>query len=184
MAAPLQQHHWNDIETSTRHWTLIDGSPRFNDYIERLKPNGYQSLHYTATTEFQSQAWTLEIQIRTGEMHKVAEFGLALHWDYEGKNKPTSEKAAYYSSDSCLRSVQEWHWQHQPSSGMRWSAEPGSEESESFVDNLHRELRAERIEKRTQRLAPYLEALNIAHRIWLAITCSCSLPSGACVFDA
>jgi (p)ppGpp synthase/HD superfamily hydrolase len=184
----------------TRHWTPIDGSPRFKDYIERPKPNGYQSLHYTAITEFENQDWTLEIQIRTGEMHKVAEFGLASHWDYKAKNKPASDKAPNYSSDSYLRSVQEWHWQHQPSSGVRWSAKPASEESESFVDDLHRELRAERIEKRTQRLAPYLEALNAAQsdlardHVFVFVSQSedtlnskgniMSLPSGACVLDA
>lgn len=184
----------------TYNWAPVEGSPRFKDYIERPKANGYQSLHYTATTDFQNEDWTLEIQIRTGEMHKVAEFGLASHWDYKAKNKPASEKSPDYSSDAYLRSVQEWHWQHQPSSGMSWSAQPALEESEMLLDDVHRERRAERIQERTQRLTPYLQALNAAQsdlardHVFVFISQSqntlnsegniMALPSGACVLDA
>jgi len=184
-------------------WAPYEGDPRFKDYIAYPKENGYQSLHYTAGTKYNNEDWRMEVQVRSGEMHKVAEFGVASHWNYKAQSiaKPVPPQKKSYnvwsntnnngeqdttttaaaaatksssadeqarddpfgkvtiansnqSSDAYLRSLQEWHWQSQHGSSpvlqkplILWDNEAESRE------------RAERIRARTQRLAPYLEAL-------------------------
>lgn len=59
-------------------WTPLKG--RIKDYIAQPKPNGYSSLH---TTVFCNDGEIVEFQIRTEELHNVAEFGIAAHWQYD-----------------------------------------------------------------------------------------------------
>ncbi|WP_414153626.1 RelA/SpoT family protein [Prochlorococcus sp. MIT 1341] len=74
---------------------------RFKDYIGLPKPNGYQSLH----TAVIGRHRPIEVQIRTPEMHRVAEFGIAAHWKYKEGGSPASGDAERFN---WLRQLVEW----------------------------------------------------------------------------
>lgn len=184
-------------------WAPHSEDGRFKDYIANPKDNGYQSLHYTASTPWDGEDWTMEIQVRSGEMHKVAEFGVASHWNYKATGKPPKDThdsfgssamnteygeyddgtitineqfgkvMASHNTDAYLRSLQEWHW-HQHGSPINQKPLTIYDEVASVVE-VHEPLlqdplplfeeaetreRAERIRARTERIAPYIEALT------------------------
>ena len=81
-------------------WKPVPG--RFKDFIAMPKANMYQSLH---TTVFGPSGQRMEVQIRTAEMHRVAEQGIAAHWKYkEGKSANRSDEGRF----GWLRQMLEW----------------------------------------------------------------------------
>ena len=101
-----------------RLWKPIEG--RFKDYIAMPKANGYRSLH---TTVMCYEGRLLEVQIRTGEMHRLAEFGVASHWLYK---KGTTAELPRPEELGLVNRLREW------------SSFAGS--SADFLEEIKREL--------------------------------------------
>ncbi len=85
-------------------WDAIAGE--FDDYIAQPKANNYQSLH---TAVIGPEGKTLEVQIRTHEMHNASEHGVAAHWRYkEGAGHKTAADKRFETKIAWLRQVLEW----------------------------------------------------------------------------
>jgi len=98
---------------------------RFKDYISMPKPNMYQSLHTTVVGE---NGMPFEVQIRTHEMHRIAEYGIAAHWRYkEGKNAADGLDSKLY----WLRQILDW--------------QNDTRDSEEFIKSLKVDLFSEEI---------------------------------------
>jgi GTP pyrophosphokinase len=69
-----------------RRWQMVPG--RFKDFISTPKRNGYRSLH---TTIMFAQNMRVEVQIRSADMHRAAEYGLAAHWAYKQEDVPDGQ---------------------------------------------------------------------------------------------
>jgi GTP pyrophosphokinase len=104
-----------------RLWKPIDG--RFKDYIAMPKSNGYQSLH---TTVMSFDGNLLEIQIRTFDMHNMAEYGVASHWLYK---KGSTSEVIRPDDISIVNRLKDWNL-----------AENENQNSSSFLDDIKREI--------------------------------------------
>lgn len=105
------------------HWRPLPGE--FDDYIAAPKPSLYQSIHTAVVYE---DGENLEVQIRTPEMHRKAEYGIAAHWRYkEGqkRDKDFEQRVAY------LRQMLEW--------------QQDVESAQEFVDGLKNEIFGDRV---------------------------------------
>ncbi len=103
-------------------WRPMPG--RFKDYIAMPKSNMYQSLH---TTVFGRNNMPFEIQVRTYEMHQIAEYGIAAHWKYkEGKTDGKSGKKSEDEKLAWLRQTLEWNRE--------------ADDSQQFVETLRMDL--------------------------------------------
>jgi GTP pyrophosphokinase len=81
-------------------WSPVPG--RIKDFIAMPRPNGYQSLHTSVVSE---RGFPFEVQIRTAEMHRIAEEGIAAHWKYkEGRVKSDRDEQYFI----WLRQLLEW----------------------------------------------------------------------------
>ncbi|KYH44709.1 bifunctional (p)ppGpp synthetase/guanosine-3',5'-bis(diphosphate) 3'-pyrophosphohydrolase [Branchiibius sp. NY16-3462-2] len=105
-------------------WSPLPG--RFKDYIAMPKFNMYQSLH---TTVVGPEGKPVEIQIRTYQMHRRAEYGVAAHWKY--KDDARNAAAGIDSSDNKSGSLNEMAWLRQLMEWQRETADPGE-----FLDSL------------------------------------------------
>ncbi len=94
---------------------------RFKDYIGLPKPNGYQSLH----TAVIGRHRPIEVQIRTTEMHQVAEYGIAAHWKYKEGGSPAAGD------------TERFNWLRQL---VDWQKDDGGEDSNDYLASIKEDL--------------------------------------------
>ncbi len=94
---------------------------RFKDYIGLPKPNGYQSLH----TAVIGRHRPIEVQIRTADMHQVAEYGIAAHWKYKEGGSPAAAD------------TERFNWLRQL---VDWQKEDAGEDSSDFLRSIKEDL--------------------------------------------
>jgi GTP pyrophosphokinase len=104
-------------------WSPVPG--RFKDFIAMSRPNGYQSLHTSVVGE---RGLPFEVQIRTAEMHRIAEEGIAAHWKYK-EGRVGSERDEQY-----------FHWLRQLLENQQDVRDP-----QEFLQNLRVELYPEEV---------------------------------------
>lgn len=120
---PSEEECYAAVGIIHMHWRPLQGE--FDDYIAAPKPSLYQSIH---TSVIYEDGETLEVQIRTPEMHSKAEYGIAAHWRYkEGRkrDKDFEQRVAY------LRQMLEW--------------QQDVESAQEFVDGLKNEVFGDRV---------------------------------------
>ncbi len=131
---------------------------RFKDYISMPKPNMYQSLHTTVISE---NGMPFEVQIRTYEMHRIAEYGIAAHWRYkEGRQVADSLDNKLY----WLRQILDW--------------QNDTRDSEEFIRSLKVDLFSDEIFVFTPRgeiidLPKGANPIDFAYRIHSAVGNKC-----------
>ncbi len=104
-------------------WKPIPG--RFKDFIAMPKPNMYQSLH---TTVVVAENELVEVQIRTWEMHRTAEYGIAAHWRYKEK---LTDEGEFDKKLAWLRQLLEWQQDYR--------------DARDFIENLKMDLFADEV---------------------------------------
>src|SRR5690606_31124644 len=123
-------------------WAPVPGE--FDDYIARPKPNGYSSLH---TAVVGPEGRTLEVQIRTRDMHEQAELGVAAHWRYKEAGGGASGKGAGRAFERKIA----WMRQLLEQSGE------GARDGEGLAGALDAEL----VEERVYALTPKGEVVDL-----------------------
>lgn len=138
-------------------WNQMPG--RFKDYISVPKANMYQSLH-TTVVGGRKMPFPFEVQIRTWEMHRIAEFGIAAHWRYKEKGSADSLDAKLY----WVRQILDWS-----------NVTPNSKE---FMDTLKTDLFSEEVFVFTPKgdvisMPKGATSLDFAYRIHSAVGNKC-----------
>ena len=124
------------------HASWLPVPSEFDDYIARPKPNDYRSLH---TAVIGPEGRTLEVQIRTHEMHAQAELGVAAHWRYkEGSSRDGKGNESRGASKAFDRRIA-WMRQLLEHSGESGREEGGREEGAALAGELDAQLAEERI---------------------------------------